>query len=73
MPAKKYVVNKLEPEERETLLALTGKGRVSARKMKRAPILLKADEGWKDEAIIRALNIRQQCEPKSVLTARRLR
>lgn len=55
MPAKKYIV-KLEADERETLVELTSKGRVSARKMKRAQILLKADEGWKDEAIITALN-----------------
>jgi transposase len=55
MPAKRYIV-KLEPEEREMLLELTGKGRVAARQMKRAQILLKADEGWKDEDIIRALN-----------------
>jgi transposase len=55
MPAKKYFV-KLEPDEQEMLLELTGKGRVSARKMKRAQILMKADEGWKDEDIIRALN-----------------
>lgn len=55
MPAKKYVV-KLEPDEREQLLSLTRKGKLGARKMKRAQILLKADEGWKDEAIITALN-----------------
>jgi len=55
MPAKKYIV-KLEPDEREQLIELTGKGRVSARKMKRAQILLKADEGWKDEDMARALN-----------------
>ena len=55
MPAKKYIV-KLEPDEREQLIELTGKGRVSARKMKRAQILLKADEGWKDADIVRALN-----------------
>jgi transposase len=55
MPAKKYLV-KLEPGEREQLLEMTHKGEISARKMKRALILLKADEGWKDEAIIQALN-----------------
>lgn len=55
MPAKRYMV-KLEPDEREALVALTGKGRVAARKMKRAQILLKADEGWKDEDIVQALN-----------------
>ena len=55
MPAKKYIV-KLEPSEREQLLAITRKGEMGARKMKRAQILLKADEGWKDEDIIKALN-----------------
>src|SRR4030042_437238 len=55
MPAKKYIV-KLEPDEREQLIELTGKGRVSARKMKRAQILLKADEGWKDADSVRARN-----------------
>jgi transposase len=55
MPAKKYIV-KLEPAEREQLLVLTGKGKIGARIMKRAQILLKADEDWKDEDIMRALN-----------------
>ena len=55
MPAKKYIV-KLEPGEREQLLELTRKGEIGARKMKRAQILLKADEGWKDADIIKALN-----------------
>jgi transposase len=55
MPAKKYLV-KLENEEREQLLDMTSKGEIGARKMKRAQILLKADEGWKDEYIIQALN-----------------
>ena len=55
MPAKKYVV-KLESAERSQLLDLTSKGTIGARKMKRAQILLKADEGWKDADIIKALN-----------------
>lgn len=55
MPAKKYIV-KLEPGEREQLLEMTRKGTIGARKMKRAQILLKADEGWKDADIIKALN-----------------
>ena len=55
MPAKKYVV-KLEPAEREQLLGLTRKGEIGARKMKRAQILLKADEGWTDQDMIRAFN-----------------
>ncbi len=55
MPAKKYIV-KLEAREREQLFTMTGKGEIGARKMKRAQILMKADEGWKDQEIIRALN-----------------
>jgi transposase len=55
MPEKLYLVS-LADEERDELLALTRKGKVSARKLTRARILLKADEGWKDEQIIAALN-----------------
>jgi transposase len=55
MPAKKYIVD-LQADERETLLDLTSKGQLSVRKMKRAQILLKADEGWKDKDIVAALN-----------------
>ena len=55
MPAKKYLVT-LTTEERQELLKLTGSGELSARKMKRAQILLKADENWKDKEIIAALN-----------------
>lgn len=56
MPVKRYIVG-LDPEERNQLLELTSKGKLSARKMKRAQILLKADEGWKDAAIVEAFNI----------------
>ena len=55
MPAKKYIVT-LTNEERQELLALTRAGKISARRMKRAQILLKADENWKDKDIIAALN-----------------
>jgi len=55
MPAKKYIV-KLEANECEQLLEMTRKGKMGGRKMKRAQILLKADEGWKDTDIIQALN-----------------
>ena len=55
MPAKKYIIT-LTNEERQELLALTSAGKLSARKMKRAQILLKADENWKDKDIIAALN-----------------
>ena len=55
MPAKKYLVT-LTTEERQELLKLTSSGELSVRKMKRAQILLKADENWKDKEIIAALN-----------------
>lgn len=55
MPAKKYIVT-LTTEERQELLELTRAGELSVRKMKRAQILLKADENWKDEQIMAALN-----------------
>ena len=55
MPAKIYIVE-LTAAERKSLLDLTRAGKVSARKMKRAQILLKADEKWKDKDIIAALN-----------------
>lgn len=45
---KKYIVE-LTPAERERLEALTRKGNVSARRMKRALVLLAADDGDKDE------------------------
>lgn len=42
---------KLSAEEREQLLAMVQKGQTSARKLRRAHILLLADEGKKDETI----------------------
>ena len=56
MPAKRYRVS-LTPEERQELVELTSKGRINARKMKRALVLLKADEGLKDEAIMAAVSV----------------
>lgn len=56
MPKKIYIVN-LTCEEREELLKLTSKGEIKARKMKRAQIMLKADEGLKDREIMEALNV----------------
>jgi transposase len=56
MPAKLYHVN-LTGEERQELLEMTSKGRISARKMKRAQVLLKADEGLKDEDIMAAVGV----------------
>ena len=56
MPAKKYIVE-LRDEERQELLRLTKAGELSVRKMKRAQILLKVDENWKDQEIVAALNV----------------
>lgn len=56
MPKKKYFIN-LTNEERHELDQLTHKGTVKARKLKRAMILLKADEGLTDPQIIAALNV----------------
>ena len=55
MPNKKYLVT-LTTEERQELATLTSAGKLSARKVKRALILLRADDGWKDEEIVAAVN-----------------
>lgn len=60
MPKKRFIVD-LSMSEREELLALTSKGTVRARKMKRAQILLKAADGWTDAAIMKALNVSRPC------------
>ena len=59
MPAKIYKVT-LDKEEREELTAMVNKGKGQARRMRRARILLMADEaqengGWKDADIAKAL------------------
>lgn len=56
MPAAKYIVD-LSDEERAQLLGFIAKGKTSARKLARARVLLKADEGLADEAVVRALNV----------------
>lgn len=50
MPKKRYIVD-LSPAERDELLALTSKGTVRARMMKRAQILLQAADGATDAAL----------------------
>jgi transposase len=55
MPGKIYKVA-LTSEERNELETITRKGKVSARKMKRAQILLKAAENWRDDEIMAALD-----------------
>lgn len=52
----KYVVE-LNNEERDTLKKLTSKGKESARKLKRAQLLLLADEGKQDKDIVELLHI----------------
>lgn len=51
---KKYVVD-LNEQEKEQLEDLTTKGNSGARRIRRARILLLAEEGYIDEAIARAL------------------
>jgi transposase len=51
---KKYVVD-LGEEEKEQLRRLTSKGTTGARRLRRAHVLLLADEGRADEEIARAL------------------
>src|SRR5947208_12554899 len=63
--AKKYVVE-LTDEQRQSLDRVVNSGRESARKITRARVLLKADEGEPDEAIAEALGV-------SVATAERVR
>ena len=60
MPRKMYLVN-LADEERQTLLEMTRKGKINARKLKRAMILLKADEGLTDQQVVAALNVSRPC------------
>ena len=55
MSKKVYLVD-LTDEEREQAIELTRKGKVSTRKVTRARVLLKADEGWTDEQIVAALD-----------------
>lgn len=60
MPRKKYLIN-LSDEERTSLVEMTRKGTLKARKFKRAMILLKADEGLSDPQIMSALNVSRPC------------
>ncbi len=56
MPKKLYLV-KLNDEERQMLKDMTSKGKIKVRQMKRAMVLLKADEGFSDPQIMAALNV----------------
>ena len=54
--AKIYIVD-LSTEEKGQVLKLTSRGQSPARKLKRAQILLLADEGKKDETIAEMLHV----------------
>lgn len=56
MPAIKYIID-LSAEEREQLREITRRGRSPARKLKRAMILLKADEGIGDEQVAQMVDV----------------
>ncbi len=56
MSEKRWIVA-LTEEERAELLALLKRGRVAARRVARAHVLLLADEGRTDEAIAAALHV----------------
>ena len=56
MAKKRYIVT-LTVEEREMLQTMTRSGIERARTLTRARILLKADDGWQDQAITRALDV----------------
>jgi transposase len=60
MTKKLYLIN-LNETERQALLEMTRKGKIKARQMKRAMILLKANEGCTDPQIMAALNISRPC------------
>ena len=60
MPKKLYIIN-LNEEARQALLEMTCKGKIKARQMKRAMILLKANEGLSDPQIMSALNVSRPC------------
>ena len=53
---KKYIVD-LTPEERNGLRQLVRSGKHSARRIRRAQALLKADAGWTDQKISEAFDI----------------
>ena len=54
---KKLHVVELTQEDRQRLLSMTQKGTISARRLRRAHILLLTDEGMKDAQIAQALKV----------------
>jgi transposase len=59
MHPHKYNVQ-LSKTERQDLQRIVSTGKAPARKIRRAQILLKADAGWRDEAIAEALGVSEQ-------------
>ena len=57
MSRKKEYEVKLSQSERDHLKNLISSGTEKARKLTRARILLKADEGWTDKTISQALDV----------------
>jgi len=53
---KKYIV-KLSQEERRTLQEMISSGKHSAKKILRARVLLKTDDGWSDQKTAEALEV----------------
>jgi transposase len=60
MAKKLYLVN-LSDEEKHQLREVTSKGKIKARQMKRAMILLEANEGMSDPQIMKALSVSRPC------------
>jgi transposase len=60
MAKKLYLVN-LSDEEKQQLREVTSKGKIKARQMKRAMILLEANEGMSDPQIMKALGVSRPC------------
>ena len=60
MPKKIYRIT-LNEEEHQSLEKMMRKGKIGARQMKRAMILLKANEGLTDPQIMAALNVSRPC------------
>jgi transposase len=58
---KKLYAITLSKEEKQQLLDLTHKGHIKARQMKRAMILLEANNGMSDPQIMSALNVSRPC------------
>lgn len=56
MPAIKYVID-LRDDERKQWIEITRRGSSPARKLKRAMILLRADEGFGDGEIARMVDV----------------